>query len=388
MAKSGKTVSVGEEKALGGQRASTIVQTEERKSAIRRGRIGIHIDTVAVDIINTEVIKKEKVGSDYRTLPEAKCEPLFANNEMTGYNKGGNESEERMRKAKTLSIAQQPSKLVEHEEKTSDDFESSSKLKALTLDLHSGNNEQILERLLKSVNMIKEVLQSNLKLRGQVHELTQRVGQQNTELFHMQCESEDQKEKIAVLSQIADSNNSACLANQLLQVKKKKSMLEQRVHYLETESAKMSSSKPYSTAKESGTDDSEPVRSVVGTLAPVKKAAGRRSKQELCGAYRTVHADLKSCTNKLPSSWAIADNKLGRRNESLASKRVSEVSLRNNRTTYQHQKLIKQIAFDMSDTIDVHIKENLYEEKRKKARNVSVAAGKKSKPNQIYFDNS
>ena len=63
----------------------------------------------------------------------------------------------------------------------------SNKLNALTTGLIEGDKERVMDRLLQSVNMVKEVLQSNLKLREQVQEMGQRLDQQNAELFHLQC---------------------------------------------------------------------------------------------------------------------------------------------------------------------------------------------------------
>ena len=62
------------------------------------------------------------------------------------------------------------------------------------------NKNQSIDRLLKSVGRVKEVLKSNLELREQIQLLTKRIEMQNAELFHLQCENNDQKSKILILS--------------------------------------------------------------------------------------------------------------------------------------------------------------------------------------------
>ncbi len=185
----------------------------------------------------------------------------------------------------------------------------SNKLNALTTGLGEGDKERVMDRLLQSVNMVKEVLQSNLKLREQVQDLGQRLDQQNADLFHLQCENEEQRDKINILAgmkpdptipvqsmsntedvspvQGEDStkksgtpNSRMDVAEEILQLKRDKSMLEQRVQYLELENINMHTNTSHGKRPSMpGTDDFEPVRSVVNgkelrPLAPPARQLG------------------------------------------------------------------------------------------------------------------
>ena len=153
--------------------------------------------------------------------------------------------------------------------------------------------------------MVKEVLQSNLKLREQVQELSQKVDQSNADIFHLQCENDEQKEKIQILAGMANdtitpatlcqkdialgtgegeetvgksrtgsgmpltsgttlSKGKINVAEEILQLKRDKNMLAQRVHYLEIENIHMRTGTSHEERPSiSGTDDYEPVRSVL-----------------------------------------------------------------------------------------------------------------------------
>jgi len=357
------------------ERVNSIMQTEERKSAPRNTRMRIITGTVTVSIIHNSITKEInevpliKDNTHYEPIEDTKV----INNLISDHQ--NNDIKEEITVSEYTKDKQDEMKYEEKEQ-----------LKALTQDLNKGNNGEMFERLLKSVNMIKEVLQSNLKLREQVHELTQRVGQQNTELFHMQCECEDQKEKIQILSKSNTANN---VADELIQLRKEKLMLEQRVNYLESESTKMNSSKPFSNRKESGTDDNEPVRSIVNmcTLAPIKKI-NKRANRDTHIFFRPNNSKSKISTNKA-SAWIIADNLMeskGKRGDSLAIKRMAEPSFK---SIYDNKKNSFNITIDRSDTID--IKENMHEDKIKSAyriANNSTHKPKWNKPNFIYFDNA
>lgn len=184
----------------------------------------------------------------------------------------------------------------------------SKKLNELTAGLMEGDKEKIMDRLLQSVNMVKEVLQSNLKLREHIQELNQRMDQQNADVFHLQCENEEQKDKIQILAgmqeqrrspntplkkkeefslaykttNIVGKRNNALqdsgfsmrrlnAADEILQLKRDKNMLEQRIQYLEVENIHMRTGTSHESRPiVSGTDDYEPVRSVLneGSILP------------------------------------------------------------------------------------------------------------------------
>ena len=155
----------------------------------------------------------------------------------------------------------------------------SNKLNTLATNLpESTNKEKIMDRLLKSVNMVKEVLQSNLKLREQVQELGQRLELQSAELFYLQSENEEQKEKLQLITNLQESPTKQRLdaVERIIQLEKEKARLAKRVHDLEVQNTHI-----HTTAMP-GTDDFEPVRSVInGTevynLTPIKEITGVKS---------------------------------------------------------------------------------------------------------------
>ena len=169
----------------------------------------------------------------------------------------------------------------------------SSKLNSITKDLpNESNKEKIMDRLLKSVNMVKEVLQSNLQLREQVQELTQRLEVQNAELCSLQSENEEQKEKLQIIMSFDDPNLTSeenekkkqkiNMAERILQLEKEKTMLQKRIDNLEIENTRIHTNKYIS---QPGTDDFEPVRSLVNDsnaqmLIPIKEFPGYSSNSE------------------------------------------------------------------------------------------------------------
>lgn len=200
----------------------------------------------------------------------------------------------------------QPNK---NEEITHEYTDKSKKLNELTAGLLEGDKEKIMDRLLQSVNMVKEVLQSNLKLREHIQELNQKVDQQNADIFHLQGENEEQKDKIQILAgiqhqletpttkiknteitaaykatdniarkhnisnRVNTSVNRMNVADEILQLKRDKNMLEQRVQYLEQENIYMRTGTSHENRPiVSGTDDYEPVRSVLNGAGIVPTA--------------------------------------------------------------------------------------------------------------------
>lgn len=119
-----------------------------------------------------------------------------------------------------------------------------------TLFTKTQHREAILERLLKSIEMVREVLQYNLQLREQVEELRKETAKQKTELFHLYCENEEQKDKMLILAGMSSVQVSfgselgeevkkrVDVAEEIHLLRKDKAMLEQHVHFLEVENAK------------------------------------------------------------------------------------------------------------------------------------------------------
>lgn len=194
-----------------------------------------------------------------------------------------------------------------------------------------------MDRLLQSVNMVKGVLQTNLKLRQQNLELNQQVDQLNADLFHIQCENEELKEKLQIIAKVDSQEKpndepekntesqptsvklkskpiSSCknsespqnrmtFASEMFQLKKDKNLLEQRLQDLERENINIRANNTsvigdLRRSDVSGTDDFEPVRSVLnGELMNQSEAAKRRTtngkyfryKSRPCGREVSAH---------------------------------------------------------------------------------------------------
>lgn len=135
-----------------------------------------------------------------------------------------------------------------------------------------GDTEKIMDRLLKSVNMVKGVLQSNLKLRQQIVQMNKQLSQTNIDHCHVESENEELKEKIGILEVMGLGSgesgvvqDKADLASELHQLKKKKQMLERHLRELERESINIRITKNEEARVDvAGTDDLEPVRSAIG----------------------------------------------------------------------------------------------------------------------------
>jgi len=165
-------------------------------------------------------------------------------------------------------------------------------------------NELIMDRLLENVNMVKEVLQSNLKLREQVQELNKKIEMMNAEIFYLQSDREEQKDRLEILSKMQNSlmltkklsaedkirfQQRMIITDEMLQLKKEKQMLEQRISYLEMENAYIRNNAYPTNRKQPGTDDFEPVRSFLNDssiLAPLKRnITGLHAKRPLRLVY-------------------------------------------------------------------------------------------------------
>lgn len=178
-------------------------------------------------------------------------------------------------------------------------IDQSNKLNALATNLpEPTNKERIMDRLLKSVNMVKEVLQSNLKLREQVQELSQRLELQSAELFHLQTENEEQKDKLQLLTNLQENPTTEKkqrldVAERILQLEREKARLTKRVRDLEVQNTHI-----HTTAMP-GTDDFEPVRSVINgsetyNLSPIKEVTGGKYKD---GHYSTKYGYNRARNN-------------------------------------------------------------------------------------------
>lgn len=143
---------------------------------------------------------------------------------------------------------------------------------------------KIMDRLLQSVNMVKDVLQTNLKLRQQVLAMSKEIDKANLGFAHVQEVNEELKEKMQTLTNSAQENDfsgthasmastfSGCVgresrlaaAGEVYQLRREVAALEQRLKGITRANFTIKSStiKGYPQFT-SGVDDYEPVRSVV-----------------------------------------------------------------------------------------------------------------------------
>lgn len=281
-----------------------------------------------------------------------------------------------MQSAKHSQISDhEESKVILEEQKRSSEVREQSfgelhddKLKALTVDITvAKGNELMMDRLLKSVNMVKEVLQSNLKLREQIQELNKRVEMQNAEIFCLQSEREEQRDRLDILSKMESNvipskkpspeeklklQQRMSITDEILQLRREKHILEQRVHYLELENASIRTHIYPSNRRQPGTDDFEPVRSILndhGTLVPIKRnITGSRMKRPLRLLYEqdvspklsNVRAEAKPSTLHAAAVHASGPGTEDgfRRGASTANKVAEHVRNRNANAEKQRSK--------------------------------------------------
>jgi len=133
------------------------------------------------------------------------------------------------------------------------------------------DKDNIIQRLIKSVNMVKEVLQSNLRLRIQNQEQSKEINMLKAEKFHLYNENDELKEKEKLIMEMGDEDTTKNdiknitklkIANEIVQLKKEKSELEQRVKNLEKENIHF---RAHPESVYLGNCDFEPVRSIVNT---------------------------------------------------------------------------------------------------------------------------
>jgi len=111
--------------------------------------------------------------------------------------------------------------------------------------IKTNDKKDIMNKMLENINTVKEVLNANLKLRAELKESNKRIALLNKELFHLKSDNEYLKEKVKILAKLDKSQMAVELvpevkgekqidaAETICQLKKEKTMLEQRVEYLE-----------------------------------------------------------------------------------------------------------------------------------------------------------
>ena len=132
--------------------------------------------------------------------------------------------------------------------------------------------DRISERLIESVNMVKELLQGNRQLRDTIDRLTSTGEKNESDLYQLQVENRDLRDKIEVLESIikahptdyenydwrsiineenpnyiVSTNNKAVdtVASEMLELKKNNRMLENRVKHLELQNMHLSHNYDY-----------------------------------------------------------------------------------------------------------------------------------------------
>lgn len=73
--------------------------------------------------------------------------------------------------------------------------------------------DAITERIIHTVNMMKEVLQSNLSLRETIQRQSETIETLNSELFQMQQENEDVRERLQVFEELTSSKSGSYIPN-------------------------------------------------------------------------------------------------------------------------------------------------------------------------------
>jgi len=89
--------------------------------------------------------------------------------------------------------------------------------------------DAITERIIHTVNMMKEVLQSNLSLRETIQKQSEAIDSLNSELFQMQGENEDLRDRLQMFEDATGKDS----AFEFQRLAKEKRALENRVRHLE-----------------------------------------------------------------------------------------------------------------------------------------------------------
>ena len=105
-----------------------------------------------------------------------------------------------------------------------------------TVNTQSGTNnaanetkDAITGRIIHTVNMMKEVLQGNLGLRETIQKQSELIDNQNAEIFQLQNENEDLRERLMILEDFTGKDS----LDQVQHLVREKKTLEKRVAQLE-----------------------------------------------------------------------------------------------------------------------------------------------------------
>ncbi len=89
--------------------------------------------------------------------------------------------------------------------------------------------DAITERIIHTVNMMKEVLQSNLSLRETIQRQSETLDNLNADIFMLQNENEDLRDRLTILEEYTGKDSYLDMARLV----KEKKVLENRVKHLE-----------------------------------------------------------------------------------------------------------------------------------------------------------
>lgn len=91
------------------------------------------------------------------------------------------------------------------------------------------SKDAITERIIHTVNMMKEVLQSNLSLRETIQKQSEIIDNLNADIFQLQNENEDLRDRVQILEDYTGKDSY----NEMTKLVKEKKVLENRVKHLE-----------------------------------------------------------------------------------------------------------------------------------------------------------
>lgn len=117
--------------------------------------------------------------------------------------------------------------------------------------------DAITERIIHTVNMMKEVLQSNLSLRENIQKQGEHIDNLNADIFMLQNENEDLRTRLQILEEYTGKDTYTDMAKLV----KEKKVLENRVKHLEKTSMNWAAAQFQATRSQfnQSTDNMRPI---------------------------------------------------------------------------------------------------------------------------------
>ena len=171
------------------------------------------------------------------------------------------------------------------------EHEKMNQLDQLTENL-SLKKDNIIERLIKSVQMVKEVLKSNMDLRDIIANQNKELEQDKAEINHLRYENEELVDRITILEENSNhhSNHKGkneiesknIFADEYIGMKKNNKILDMRIKELESEN-EILKRKRWSSSNEYKNSDFEPVK------ASIKEEANpSNNERQVASKYDTL----------------------------------------------------------------------------------------------------